>query len=117
MNGLITTNCNSSERRMKKTFQTLTSPSYRKSFDSMFTNQNIYDIKSGMMSSYNIMNSNGYQSYIRLNSTDTISLLHPHLSIKSIGVNQIHIPIRIQSSCSDPCNRCFLLAILVTNLH
>ena len=61
---------------MQKIFQTLTSPSYRKSFDSGFTNQNIYDIKSGMMSSYNIMKWNGYPSYVTLNSTDTIPLLH-----------------------------------------
>ena len=91
---------------MQRKFQTLTNPLYQKSFDSGIINQNINDIKSGMMSSYNIMNRNGYQSYMKLNYTDTISLLHPQLSNKLIGVNQILIPIRIQSSCSDPYNIC-----------
>ena len=95
---------------MQKTFQTLTSPSYRKSFDSRFTNQNIYDIKSGMMSSYSIMKWNGYPSYVTLNSINMIPLLHSQLSIKLIGVNQILIPIRIQSSCSDPCNICLSIS-------
>ena len=77
---------------MQNTFQNLTSPSYRKSFDSGITNQNISDIKSGMMSSYSIMKWNGYPSYVTLNYTDTIPLLHSQLSIKMKGVNQIFIP-------------------------
>ena len=89
-------------------FQTLTNPSYQKSFDSWIIHQDVNDTQSGMMSSYIIMNGNGYQSHMKLNSTDTISLLHPQLSIKLIGVNQI--PIQIQFLCSDLCNRCLSIS-------
>ena len=68
-------------------FQTLTKPSYKKSFNSEIVNQNINNTLSGMMASYNIMNGNGYQSFMGLNSTDAISSLDQQLSIKLIGVN------------------------------
>ena len=56
------------------------------------------------------MNENGYQSHMKSNSTNSILLLHPQLLIKLTGFNQI--PIQIQSSCSDPCNRCLSLSYM-----
>ena len=69
--------------------QTLTKPSYQKSFKSEIVNRNINNTQFGMMASYNIMNGNSYQSFMELNSNDTISSLNKQLSIKLIGVKQL----------------------------
>ena len=70
-------------------FQTLTKPSYQKSFNLEIVNRNINNTQSRMMASYNIMNGNGYQSFMELNSIDTISSLNQQMSVKLIGVKQL----------------------------
>ena len=69
--------------------QTLTKLSYPNQFNSEMDNRSIVNIQSGMIASYNVMNGNGCQSFMELNSNDTISSLNQQLSVKLIGVKQL----------------------------
>jgi len=69
--------------------QTLTKLSYLKSFNSEIVDRSIDNTQSGMIASYNVMNGNGYQSFMELNSNDTISSLNQQMSVKLIGVKQL----------------------------
>ena len=55
----------------------------------MIQKRSIDNTQTGMIALYNIINGNGYQSFMKLNSNDTISSLNQQMSVELIGVMKL----------------------------
>ena len=52
----------------------------------MIQKRSIDNTQTGMIASYSVINGNGYQSFMKLNSNDTISSLNQQMSVELISV-------------------------------